>query len=202
MEEIKSISEAYLIQRSVKMTLLKRYIIEILKEDLDPVQAAAQYAHRGQTRRTGEPYIFHPYGVAKSVKQYYPDNKVAYDAALLHDTIEDSIELGNIKDEEEMISIIHDAIEDDNHAIEVVDVVLALTKMPGIEYMHYVESLFSFPNALIVKLADMNHNLGDNPSPHQKKKYSGAINKIIDGFGGKPNFIDNAHWQELLDKIK
>ena len=120
----------------------------------------------------------------------------------MHDTIEDSIELGNIKDEEEMISIIHDAIEDDNHAIEVVDVVLALTKMPGVEYMNYVESLFNFPNALIVKLADMNHNLGDNPSPRQKKKYSGAINKIIDGFGGKPGFIDNAHWQELLDKIK
>ena len=184
------------------MSLLKKYIAEVLRENLDPVDAAAQYAHRGQKRRTGEPYISHPYGVAKTVKEYYPSNKVAYDAALLHDTIEDSIKIGNISDEQEMVSIIHDAIEDETHATKVVDVVLALTKLPGAEYGAYVESLFSFPDALIVKLADMNHNLSDNPSERQKIKYGKAINQIENYFSGKPNFINSNHWQELREKIR
>ena len=55
------------------MTILRKYIKEILKEngdDLNPVQAAAQYAHRGQTRRTGEPYFSHPDAVAKSIQKF------------------------------------------------------------------------------------------------------------------------------------
>ena len=111
-------------------------------------------------------------------------------------------ELGNITDEDEMISIIHDAISDEDHAVKVVDVVLALTKIPDIDYSSYVESLFNFPNALIVKLADMNHNLGDNPSPKQQKKYGIAVNQIKEFFGGKPAFINGDHWKELLEKIK
>ena len=187
------------------MTILRKYIKEILKEngdDLNPVQAAAQYAHRGQTRRTGEPYFSHPDAVAKSIQKFYAGNKIAYDAALLHDTIEDSIKLGNISDEAEMIALIHDAIEDPQHAENVVDAVLALTKTPDIAYMDYLASLYDFPNALIVKLADMNHNLGDVPTSRQKKKYARAIKKIENYFNGKPSFINDAHWSELLEKVK
>ena len=120
----------------------------------------------------------------------------------MHDTIEDSIKLGNISDEAEMIALIHDAIEDPQHAENVVDAVLALTKTPDIAYMDYLASLYDFPNALIVKLADMNHNLGDVPTSRQKKKYARAIKKIENYFNGKPSFINDAHWSELLEKVK
>ena len=46
-------------------------------------------AHEGQTRKTGEPYIFHPVAVARILANMRMDySSVA--AAILHDTIEDT----------------------------------------------------------------------------------------------------------------
>ena len=46
-------------------------------------------AHQGQTRKTGEPYIFHPVAVARILANMRMDHgSVA--AAILHDTIEDT----------------------------------------------------------------------------------------------------------------
>ena len=185
------------------MRVIRSYIYQILKEqDITPVEATAQYAHRGQTRRSGEPYFSHPYEVAEFIKQYYPSNDIAYNAALLHDTIEDAIDIGNVADEEEMIALISDAIEDQNLASSVISVVLALTKTGKTSYAGYLSSLYEFPNALIVKLADMNHNLGDDPSERQKIKYSKAVQSIEGYFGGRPEFINEKHWEVLLNKVK
>ena len=184
------------------MSVVRKYIYQILKEqDLTPVEATAQYAHRGQTRRSGEPYFSHPYEVAELIKSYYPSNDIAFNAALLHDTIEDAIEIGNVADEEEMIALINDAIENPDLADSVVDVVLALTKTGKMSYSSYLTSLYDFPNAMIVKLADMNHNLGDAPSERQKIKYLSAIKDIEEYFGGKPTFVAEGHWKLLLDKL-
>ncbi len=185
------------------MAIIRKYIYQILKEqDISAVEATAQYAHRGQTRRSGEPYFSHPYEVAELIKQYYPSNLVAYNAALLHDTVEDAIDIGNVEDEEEMIALISDAIESETLAEDVIEVVLALTKTGNMSYSGYLSSLYEFPNAMIVKLADMNHNLGDAPSDRQKIKYSGAVEDIKNYFGGKPSFINEKHWNELLSKIQ
>ena len=185
------------------MSVIRKYIYQILQEqDISPVEAAAQYAHRGQTRRSGEPYFSHPYEVASLIKQYYPSNEIAYNAALLHDTVEDAIDIGNVADEEEMIALINDAINDSRLAEDVIDVVLALTKTGNMSYSGYLSSLYEFPNALIVKLADMNHNLGDAPSDRQKNKYSEAVQNIEDYFGGMPTFVNKKHWNMLLDKIR
>ena len=185
------------------MTVIRNYIYHILKEqNITPVEATAQYAHRGQTRRSGEPYFSHPYEVAELIKQHYPSNEIAYNAALLHDTIEDAIDIGNVADEEEMIALINDAIDDPSLANSVISVVLALTKTGNMSYSGYLSSLYEFPDALVVKLADMNHNLGDDPSDRQKIKYSEAVKNIEEYFGGKPEFINEKHWQTLLNKIK
>ena len=50
---------------------------------------AAADAHRGQTRRSGEPYIQHPLAVAKIVADLGLDD-VTVAAALLHDAVEDT----------------------------------------------------------------------------------------------------------------
>ena len=180
---------------------IREYIRLVLKEDLssiDPVHATAQYAHKGQTRRTGEPYIIHPQRVADSVKLFYPQNKIVWISSLFHDSIEDAIDLGNVQDEEEMIAFIHDSINDPKVAVEVVNVVLALTKPAGSDYSSYISSIIHNENALIVKLADMLDNLKDEPSPRQQKKYGDAIRLIEDSYGGKPDFIHPSHWEELL----
>lgn len=51
----------------------------------------ALWAHEGQRRKTGEPYILHPIAVARSVvKEIGLRDAVAVQAALLHDTVEDT----------------------------------------------------------------------------------------------------------------
>ena len=183
------------------MSLINNYIKLVLlelQEQLDPVHAAAQYAHLGQKRRSsGKPYVTHPENVANIIKKYYPGNSTIYFAALLHDSLEDAIDQGNVNDEEEMIALIYDSIEDEAMAGDVVDIVMSLTKLPGSDYSEYLISLSSDPEALIVKMADMLDNISDNPSPRQIKKYSSAIKTLEDSFGGMPDFINPQHWKEI-----
>ena len=49
----------------------------------------AERAHRGQTRRSGEPYIFHPLAVAKTIAGMNMDYR-SIAAAILHDVLEDT----------------------------------------------------------------------------------------------------------------
>ncbi len=56
---------------------------------LERAYAAAEKAHRGQTRRSGEPYITHPVAVAQILADLGLGTKTIA-AALLHDTVEDT----------------------------------------------------------------------------------------------------------------
>ena len=183
------------------MKLLRRYVNQIIKEGFDSVHSTADYAHLGQKRRTGEPYILHPERVSEIVSQYYPGNRVAKMTALLHDTLEDAIDQGNVQDEEEMIALIDDSIENPDEADQVINSVMALTKPPGVDYESYLFSIIDLEDALIVKMADMLDNLQDNPSDKQKLKYGSALKAVEEYFGGKPPFINASHWQDLLDII-
>ena len=184
------------------MNPIRKYVREVLSESLDKVYTTADYAHLGQKRRTGEPYIVHPERVSEIVNQYYPNNNVAKMTALLHDTLEDAIDLGNVADEEEMIALIDDSIDDEAEADEVISSVLALTKPGGADYESYLLSILNMPNAMVVKLADMLDNLTDNPSEKQKQKYKKALKTIEDQFNGAPSFINPDHWVALLNATK
>ena len=50
----------------------------------------AVHAHREQRRKSGEPYIFHPIGVAKIVAKEIGLDATSIAAALLHDVVEDT----------------------------------------------------------------------------------------------------------------
>ena len=67
-------------------------VSQYLPEDLvDEVRAAYEFAeesHRGQTRKSGEPYIIHPLSAANSLADLRLDAPTIM-AALLHDVIED-----------------------------------------------------------------------------------------------------------------
>jgi len=180
--------------------ILREYI-RLVQEDvegIDSVNILSQYAHRDQKRRSGEPYFLHPQEVSNIVKKYYPENKVAYYSALLHDSMEDGLDLGNFEDEDELISFILDAIPEDQIANRVIEVVSLLTKRENELYDDYMGGVMGDSDALIVKLADMLHNLSDNPSPKQIVKYGKAVKSISDAFQGPPAFISDLHWKDLL----
>ena len=111
--------------------------------------------------------------------------------------MEDGIDLGNFKDEEELITFILDAIGDEATAQRVVEVVSLLTKNKNAPYDSYISAVASDEDALIVKLADMLHNLSDNPSDRQIGKYGKAINYISELFQGPPAAIAGGHWKAL-----
>ena len=72
--------------------LLKEVRAKRPKADVKPIEIAyeiAEEAHRGQLRKSGQPFITHPLGVATIVAQLGLDETTVA-AALLHDSVEDT----------------------------------------------------------------------------------------------------------------
>ena len=62
-------------------------------EDLERIRAAYEFAaeaHKGQFRKTGEPYIIHPIAVARIVAEELDLGTNPVIAAFLHDVVEDT----------------------------------------------------------------------------------------------------------------
>ena len=169
--------------------------------DADQMMAAAEKAHMGQTRRSGGPYIEHPMEVAKIIMRYYPGEPALCTAALLHDSLEDSILLGNLKDEKELEDLIIQSSDDPALGRKVFDIVKRLTHNKDVPYGDYVQSLSGDPDALRIKLADMMHNLSSSPTPRQAQKYRTAIDSLEQAYGGPPPAVAIEHWNDLKSVI-
>ncbi|MEC7403401.1 MAG: HD domain-containing protein, partial [Actinomycetota bacterium] len=73
--------------------LLAEYAKHHPKAETTLIEAAfavAEEAHRGQNRKSGEPYIRHPVAVATVVARQGLDD-ISIAAALLHDAVEDTV---------------------------------------------------------------------------------------------------------------
>src|SRR5689334_20446736 len=77
--------------------LRSREIVELMKsptaEDAKLIRRAldfAKRAHKGVKRASGEPYITHPFAVAKILTQMNADAQTIA-AGLIHDTLEDGL---------------------------------------------------------------------------------------------------------------
>jgi len=135
----------------------------LLNSYLDPEKVAlilrayevAEQAHRGQARKTGEPYIYHPVAVAQILANLRMDHESIV-AALLHDTIEDTpLNWEDIENE---------------FGSEVADVVEGVTKLDKMKFRTRVEAdAESFRKLMMamsrdlrvvfIKLADRLHNV-------------------------------------------
>ena len=169
--------------------------------DADQMLAAAEKAHMGQLRRSGGPYIEHPIEVAKIIMKYYPGESALCTAALLHDSLEDAISLGNMKDEKELRDLIVQSSNDPAMGMKVFDIVKKLTHDKNVPYGDYVSGLTGDQDAFRIKLADMMHNLSSSPTPSQAKKYQIAIENLEKMYDGPPPQISFEHWADLKSII-
>jgi len=111
-------------------------------KDLRSAVALAFDLHAGQTDKGGAPYIMHPLGVLGLLPTSATEAERI--AAVLHDVVEDC---------EWDIVMVRDWYGDD-----VADTVDALSKRDGESNKAYLARVMSSRSAMIVKLADMEHN--------------------------------------------
>lgn len=108
---------------------------------LEAAITLAVKAHAGQTDKAGRPYILHPLRVMTSMTT---DEERA--TAVLHDVLEDT-------------SVTAADLLDAGMPGEVVDAVVAVTKVKPCVYDDYLEQVKSNPIARAVKLADLADNM-------------------------------------------
>ena len=143
------------VETSALTLLLKEYFSQA---DIEQVWAAYRYAafaHQGQTRKTGEPYITHPVAVACILAKLHLDLPTLL-AALLHDVVEDTgVPIAEISDQ---------------FGKQVADLVEGLTKLDKIEFQsaaaaqaeNFRKMLLAMSQdvrVILVKLADRLHNM-------------------------------------------
>ncbi len=115
----------------------------------------AEQLHRGQTRKSGEPYIIHPLIVTKILAGYGLDAETLA-AALLHDTVEDT-------------EVTTEEIAAD-FGVELADLIDGVTKLDRLKYSSREEAqaatlrkmaiaISKDIRVLLIKLADRLHNV-------------------------------------------
>jgi GTP diphosphokinase / guanosine-3',5'-bis(diphosphate) 3'-diphosphatase len=137
---------------------------------LERAIAIAAQSHTGQVDLAGQPYILHPLRVMMAVSGV-PERI----AAVLHDTIEDT---------SLTIADLHAAGFD----VEVIDAVVALTKLPGESRIAAAHRAVKNSIARSVKIADVTDNMDISriSQPRQKdfdrlQEYRQVIQILTDG---------------------
>jgi GTP diphosphokinase / guanosine-3',5'-bis(diphosphate) 3'-diphosphatase len=126
------------------------------KADLALLQHAydvAEEAHRGQRRKSGDPYITHPLAVATILAELGMDT-ITLVAALLHDTIEDTdYALKNLNEDfgEEVARLVDGVTKLDKVQLGSAAEAETIRKM--------VIAMARDPRVLVIKLADRLHNM-------------------------------------------
>ncbi|MDR2697982.1 MAG: HD domain-containing protein, partial [Holophagales bacterium] len=122
---------------------------------LDAAFELSRSAHVLQCRKSGEPYLFHPLAVAKSLAEWNLDS-VSLVCGLLHDVAEDT-------------TIKHEEITK-QFGVEVGEIVDGLTKISKLEFQDrawlnaenirkFLVAMGKDARVLLVKLADRLHNM-------------------------------------------
>ena len=175
--------------------LLKEYLSQA---DIEQVWAAYRYAafaHSGQARQSGEPYITHPVAVASILAKLHLDVPTLL-AALLHDVVEDTgVATVEIKE---------------LFGVQVSELVDGLTKLDKIEqqtaahaqaenFRKMLLAMSQDVRVILVKLADRLHNMQtlDAMRPEKQKRIA---HETLDIYAPIANRLGlNPIFQELED---
>lgn len=133
-------------------------------------QAIAEHAHAGQVDKNGVSYIEHPRWVASRV-----DTPLRKASAWLHDTLEDT-------------HLTEDDLLRQGVPMHVVWVVALLTRRAGVGPEEYYAGIRQDPDALAVKLADIEHNthpsrtalLNEKDRARLHRKYTRARQSLLE----------------------
>ena len=125
-------------------------------------------AHEGQFRKMGEdkgkPYIIHPDRVAAK----FQNSDILAAIGQLHDVIEDS-------------TMTAEGLQEMGIPGCVVDAVVALSKIPGENYLDFILRVMRNPLARQVKIADIEDNLEGLDDGSRKDKYRLALHVLKNG---------------------
>ena len=129
---------------------------EVIKDSL----IIAYNAHDGQLRKSGEPYIYHPLGVAKIVGHNIGLDCDSIAAAILHDVVEDT--KLTIKDINKGVGKNIGRIVDGLTKISI----LSKKKNHSVQAENYRRMLLTLHNdirVILIKIADRLHNMRTIP---------------------------------------
>ena len=138
--------------------VLQTYLDQHPEGDAELLERAYQLAdrmHEGQTRKTGEPFIFHPLAVTHLLAEYGLDSSTLA-AAILHDTVEDTaVGLEDLRSEfgHEIAELIDGVTKLDRVEFEDQDEAQAAT------IRKMVIAMAEDVRVLVIKLADRLHNI-------------------------------------------
>lgn len=133
------------------MEILFVRIIKMSKVEI--AKQIATEAHEGQKRSDGKDYITHPESVADLVAT--EDLKVI---AWLHDVLEDT-------------EVTAPILQKKGIPNELIYSIIALSRYKKEDYKEYILRVSKNKNAIIVKLADLKHNLSNLKKGNMRDKY-------------------------------
>lgn len=168
------------------------------QQDTDMVRLAydfAEKAHRGQFRKSGEPYIIHPVATAMILARMRIDPNIIV-AALLHDVPEDT-------------SVTLEEIEQ-NFGPDVTSMIRGITKLGKLKYRgveRYIENLRKMFVAMaedirvmIIKFADRVHNLSTLDALPPKKQERIAL-ESLEIYAPIANRLGIGEFKSLLEDL-
>ena len=134
----------------------------------------AESGHKGQERRTGEPYVTHPLAVARILVDLKMDEDSIV-AGLLHDILEDTpIDSDQIKDEfgETVMALVEGVTKMDVHVVTAHQHRQTIARSASAESMRkMLLAMADDFRVMVIKLADRLHNMQTlEPLPDEKRQ--------------------------------
>lgn len=114
-----------------------------MKHELALAISIASHEHMGQFDKGGNPYILHPLKVMYYLKS---SDMQLMAIAVLHDVVEDT-------------HVTYEELRNLGISERVIEGVRVLTKVPGQTAYEYLSAITSNKDALLVKMADLRHNM-------------------------------------------
>ncbi len=152
--------------------LLKVSYQTLSREDKNLIRSAfdvAVDAHKGQRRKSGEAYIFHPIAVAKIVAQEIGLDATSIAAALLHDVVEDNPNY-TIADMERLFGETVARIIDGLTKISILNKEDMDVSMQAENFRKMLLTLNEDVRVIIIKIADRLHNMQTMDSMRSDKQ--------------------------------
>jgi len=136
----------------------------------------ADFAHRGQRRKSGEPFITHPVEVACILGDLHLDADTIV-AGLLHDTIEDTDLLSFEDIEKRFGQRVRRIVEAETRITKTVPVEPG-ESVRDVDFRHFFQSMSEDVSVLLVKLADRLHNMRTMDSMKSSKQKEKAAETL------------------------